>query len=114
MYPHARDKRFGEDSVDYEVIFGEARQAADATGKGLFVGEFGPPPDDAAPWTRDSAREEGERMVTALLASPVQLAAFWVFDFSWQEASMSVTATNHRSGYLKILQAANRHWAARP
>ncbi len=114
VYPHARHKRFGEASVDYESIFGEARKAADGAGKGLFVGEFGPPPDNAAPWTRESAREEGERMVAALLASPVQLAAFWVFDFSWQEASMSVTATNHRNGYLKTLQAANRHLAMVP
>lgn len=78
------------------------------------MGEFGPPPDNAAPWTQESAREEGERMMAALLASPVQLAAFWVFDFAWQEASMSVTATNHRRGYLNVLQAANRGLAAKP
>ena len=114
VYPHAREQRFGEGVVTYERLFQEARQAADGAGKGLFVGEFGPPPDNAAPWTRESAREEGERMMEALLASPVQLAAFWVFDFAWQEASMSVTATNHRRGYLKALQTANRGLAAKP
>lgn len=108
VYPHAREKRFGEASVSYARLFEEAQQAADDVGKGLFVGEFGPPPDNAPPWTREGAREEGERMMDALLASRVQLAAFWVFDFAWQEASMSVTATNHRRDYLTLLQAANR------
>jgi len=113
VYPHAKEKRFGEEQVCYAEIFAEAARAAKAGKKGLFVGEFGPPPDNEAPWDRDSARVEGERLLAALLESPAQLAAFWVFDFPWQEASMSVSATNHRRGYLELLQEANRQLAAR-
>lgn len=113
VYPHAREKRFGQERVPYAEIFQEAIRGAREANKGLFVGEFGPPHDNEAPWTPDTAREEGERLVEALLESPVQLAAFWVFDFAWQEASMSVTPTNHRKGYLKILDAANKKLAGR-
>jgi hypothetical protein len=113
MYPQSADNRFGEARVSYQVLFAEAARAAREGKKGLFVGEFGPPPENKAPWTRESARAEGEELVAALLDSPVQLAAFWVFDFAWQEKSMSVTTTNHRQGYLKILQEANRQLAAR-
>lgn len=113
VYPHAREKRFGEASVSYGELFAEAAQGARDGRKGLFVGEFGPPPDNESPWNRDSAWEEGQRLVAALLESPVQLAAFWVFDFAWQEASMSVRAGNHRQGYLNVLRAANLELAAR-
>ncbi|MCF6285920.1 MAG: glycoside hydrolase family 5 protein [Candidatus Hydrogenedentes bacterium] len=113
VYPHAREKRFGEDRVSYGTLFAEATRAAREGKKGLFLGEFGPPPDNKEPWTRESARAEGEQLVAALLDSPVQLAAFWVFDFAWQEKSMSVTTTNHRKGYLNILQEANRQLALR-
>ena len=113
IYPHARDKRFGAERVGYDDLIALIVEGADASRKGLFVGEFGPPPDNEAPWTHESAYAEGERLMAALLQSEVQLAAFWVFDFSWQEGSFNVTEANHRKGYLKLLQAANQTMARR-
>ncbi len=113
VYPHARKGRFGEESISYARLFDEAAAGAKDGKKGLFVGEFGAPPDNKAPWTPESALEEGKKLTAALLESPVQLAAYWVFDFAWQEKSMSVTTTNHRKGYLDVLEAANQALATR-
>lgn len=107
LYPHAKTGRFGDGEVSYERLLAEATAAARTAGKGLFVGEFGPPPDNEAPWTQDSAREEGLKLLGAIEASPVQLAAFWVFDFPWQESFINVSADNHRSHYLTALRDAN-------
>ena len=108
LYPHAKERRFGEGDVSYARLLAEASAAARAAGKGLFVGEFGPPPDNEAPWTHESAREEGLALLQAIEASPVQIAAFWVFDFPWQEAFINVSADNHRSHYLAALRDTNR------
>lgn len=112
VYPHARERRFGEDSVGYARILEAAAGAARDAGKGLFLGEFGPPPDDEAPWSVETAREEGLALLHAVEESTVQLAAFWVFDFPWQEASMNVSTKNHRAHYLAALEAANRRVSA--
>lgn len=111
VYPDPTGKRFGEVGVSYDRILDAAYQASRNAGKGLFVGEFGAPPDNEAPWTPETAMAEGLKLFEAIEASPVQLAAYWVFDFSWQESSMNVTATNARSGYLKVLQEANKRMA---
>ena len=108
VYPQASEKRFGEGSITHERLFAEALAAARAAGKGLFVGEFGPPPDNEAPWTHESAKAEGLALLAALEASGIQLAAFWVFDFPWQESFINVSTTNHRSHYLGALRDANR------
>ena len=112
LYPHAKEKRFGAGAVPYAQILAEAATAARAAGKGLFVGEFGPPPDNEAPWTQESAKEEGLALLHALEASPVQLAAFWVFDFPWQEQSINVSTANHRAHYLVALAEANQRMGA--
>lgn len=108
VYPEPKGKRFGVEGVSYSQILEEAFKASRDAGKGLFVGEFGAPPDNEAPWTFETAMAEGMAMFKAIEESPVQLAAYWVFDFSWQESSMNVTATNSRSAYLKALQEANK------
>lgn len=108
LYPHAKEKRFGEGDVQYERLLTETLASARASGKGLFVGEFGPPPDNEAPWTRETAAEEGRVLLQALEDSGVQLAAFWVFDFPWQESFINVSTVNHRSHYLADLREANR------
>ena len=108
LYPHAKERRFGEESVSYERLLSEAAAAARAAGKGFFVGEFGPPPDNEAPWTRESAKEEGLKVLAAIEASDVPLAAFWVFDFPWQEPFINVSTENHRRHYLTALRDANR------
>ncbi|MBL7645394.1 MAG: cellulase family glycosylhydrolase [Candidatus Hydrogenedentes bacterium] len=111
VYPDPQGKRFGEVGVPYGRILNAAHQASRGAGKGLFVGEFGAPPDNETPWTPETAMAEGLRLFEAIEASPVQLAAYWVFDFSWQESSMNVTATNARSGYLNVLREANKRMA---
>lgn len=114
VYPEPKGKRFGVDGVSYSQILEEAFKASSAAGKGLFVGEFGAPPDNEAPWTPETAMAEGLAMFKAIEESRVQLAAYWVFDFSWHESSMNVTATNTRSAYLKALQEANRRMGTDP
>lgn len=111
VYPEPNGKRFGVEGVSYRQILDEAFEASRDAGKGLFVGEFGAPPDNEAPWTPETAMAEGLAMFKAIEESPVQLAAYWVFDFSWQESSMNVTATNSRKAYLKALQEANKRMA---
>jgi len=108
LYPHALEKRFGEPMVSYEQLLAEACAAARESGQGLFVGEFGPPPDNEEPWTQETAKAEGLKLLTALERSDVQLAAFWVFDFPWQESFINVSTENHRSHYLAALRDANR------
>jgi hypothetical protein len=112
IYPDAKEKRFGEGQVTYDRILAESMAAATAAGKSLFVGEFGPPPDNEAPWTRETAVEEGRALLKALEDSGVPLAAFWVFDFPWQESFINVSTTNHRSHYLAALRDANRRIGA--
>lgn len=114
VYPEPKGKRFGVEGVSYGQVLAEAFKASRDAGKGLFVGEFGAPPDNEAPWTPESAMAEGLKLFKAIEDSPVQLAAYWVFDFSWQESSMNVTATNSRSGYLKVLQEANQRLGSGP
>lgn len=111
VYPEPEGKRFGTEGVSYAQVLAEAFKASRDAGKGLFVGEFGAPPDNEAPWTPETAMAEGLALFKAIEDSPVQLAAYWVFDFKWQETSMNVTATNARSGYLKVLQEANKRMA---
>lgn len=108
LYPHALERRFGEATVTYEQLLREACAAAREAGKGLFVGEFGPPPDNEAPWTRETAKTEGLKLLAAIETSDVQLAAFWVFDFPWQESFINVSVENHRAHYLAALRDANR------
>lgn len=112
VYPEPRGKRFGVEGMSYSQVLSEAFQASRDVGKGLFVGEFGAPPDNESPWTPETAMAEGLALFKAIEDSPVQLAAYWVFDFSWQESSMNVTATNARNGYLKVLQEANKRMVA--
>lgn len=114
IYPEPKGKRFGVEGLSYAQVLEEAFQASRTAGKGLFVGEFGAPPDNEAPWTPETAMAEGLALFKAIEASPVQLAAYWVFDFTWQESSMNVTATNARRGYLKVLQEANRRLGTDP
>ena len=111
VYPELKGKRFGAEGLSYAQVLEEAFQASRAAGKGLFVGEFGAPPDNEAPWTPETAMAEGLALFKAIEDSPVQLAAYWVFDFAWQESSMNVTTDNARGGYLKVLQEANRRMA---
>jgi hypothetical protein len=108
VYPESKGKRFGVEGVSYRQILDEAFKASRDAGKGLFVGEFGAPPDNEAPWTPETAMAEGLALFKAIEESPVQLAAYWVFDFAWQESSMNVTATNSRSAYLKALEETNK------
>lgn len=112
IYPFSRDKRFSVDQVSYAQLFAESARVAREAGKALFVGEYGPPADNQAPWTPETAREEGLAMLQALEASPVQWAALWVFDFPWQDHGMNITADNHRSVHLTALREVNLRFLA--
>lgn len=89
----------------YEVTNDLARVAtamtvSRATGRPLFVGEFGVPGPDAS-------RDQFATMLTALETNGVPLGALWVFDFAAQSKDWNVNATNSRNWQLDELQRVN-------
>ncbi len=108
LYPHHKKERyFQRETLEYEDLLTAALEAARAEGKVLFVGEFGAQ-DDEKHGGRELARVENEKLFKALAASNVPLAAYWVYDFSWQDSFINVTSTNHRSYVLDMVRDANR------
>jgi hypothetical protein len=74
----------------------------------LWVGEFG-----VDQFTNSPAEIEVEfsGILRDMEVNQVDLAAFWVFDLSSQEADWSVTFTNRRTNLLKLAVQANRRWS---
>ena len=73
-------------------------------GKPLYLGEFGTQFDLKDPERR---RKQLEGVLAAVVAERPQLAAFWVFDFSWQ-ALDSVTPWNDNAYMMEKLRDAGR------
>ena len=100
--------RFGRgDGVAYREVIAEARAAAEAANKPLFVGEFGVKrgdTDDA--WTRFNGflRDFDEL--------DVPLAALWVFDFD-HVPEWNVRWDNGRAWQLRLIEQKNAELRAR-
>jgi len=69
----------------------------------LFVGEFGSPKTLGATLEAQKFQE----VMKAIIDNNVQLAALWVFDFSFQDADWNVTQTNSRKYQLDAIISAN-------
>lgn len=108
IYPGELKDRFAKDtSTTYPELLKTCLEGARESHKPLFVGEFGPPPDNKEPWDRETAKAEGLSLLKAVEESGVPLAAIWVFDLSNQEKEISIRIGNHRAHYLEALRDAN-------
>lgn len=84
-----------------------AMQVSAATGKPLFVGEFGVPGKRTP-----ESQESFAAILRNLRTNGVPLAALWVFDFAGQAADWSVTGTGDRAWQLEAIAQANRELRA--
>jgi hypothetical protein len=109
VYPGDIEKRFEADSkTTYADVLRVCLEGSAAAKKPLFIGEFGGPPDNQAPWNFESAKVEGLALLKAIEESKVPLAAIWVFDFAWQDDFINISTSNHRAHYLGAVRDANR------
>jgi len=113
VYPGEVENRFGKDAqTTHAELIRECMAASAAVKKPLFIGEFGPPADNEAPWDRESAKAKGLELLKAVEESGAPLAAIWVFDFDHQESFINIRPGNHRAHYLEAVAEANaRMWA---
>lgn len=120
LYPYGEFAGFGVDAVTPSVVPGNfnniivaalarSRQT-DSTGKlidsrPLFIGEFGTSDKDLGPAV---AKSKFYEMTATIIASRVPLSAMWVFDWTAQEGTYNVTATNSRKYQLERLSEMNQ------
>jgi len=77
-----------------------------ATGKPLFIGEFGPSGKEKP---RDEERRQFEGLLELMVTNQVPLSALWNFDFEHvDQGHWNITETNHRAYMLDALREANR------
>jgi hypothetical protein len=107
VYPADEIKRFGQEHVSYEEILLLCMQTAAKEGKALFVGEFGASDEDAE-GNAETVMKNNKEMLEALEKTRVPLSALWVFDFSYHDSSINVTASNKRAYMLDELEKANQ------
>ncbi|NQT51739.1 cellulase family glycosylhydrolase [bacterium] len=103
-------KRFAADtSVD--AFLQHTLRAASKERKALFVGEFGASAGENE--SHDVVVARLSRILAAIEASDVPLAALWVYDFQHQDLTWNITATNARAYQLEAIAAANRRLQAK-
>ena len=78
-------------------------ELAVASGKPLFIGEFGAPISAQASETRAAFEE----ILTAIETCKVPLSAFWVFDLPNQNKDWNVTFRNERAYMIDLVAQAN-------
>lgn len=105
LYPYNLKKRFGSLPVDYFDVLAEVSAEAKASGKRLFVGEFGV--EKMA--NRDIEKQEFRRMLDALIHIKPDWAALWVYDFWGQSSDWSASFFNDRRYQLEWLMQANQN-----
>ena len=104
MYPNVKGTFFNSTQSSYtdmlNVLVGTANQLKTPS----FVGEFG------VQISADPAADQKEfsDMLSAIVASGVNYAAMWVFDFSAQNTTWNVTFSNSRSYQLQMISQANK------
>ena len=103
LYQKSEGRYFPNSSSSYTEILSEVASAAKGANKLSFVGEFG------VPRMTDKAKEkrEYERMLKAIAASGINLAALWVFDFQHQKDEWSVQFGGDRAYQLDAVSKIN-------
>ncbi|MBX3741645.1 MAG: cellulase family glycosylhydrolase [Akkermansiaceae bacterium] len=100
-YPFHKDDGTGITGKTHVEQLEVCLRASHASGKPLFVGEFGPAPD-TDPATR---LKETAAMIDEMVSLKVPLSAVWVFDFPHQD--VSIPADGSGDAILRLVQAAN-------
>lgn len=103
VYP-LKDNRYPGNANDIGSLIKTAQSISSKAGKPLFIGEFGAP-QTLGP---NEAQARFLELVTAIETNNVPLSAFWVFDYSGQDANWNVTSNNNRSYMLELVSAANQ------
>ena len=102
--PVAAPQEGGIAGNDMAAMIRVLKERGRAWGKPLYLGEFGTQFDLKDP---DRRRKQLEGVLGAVVAERPQLAAFWVFDYSWQ-ALDSVTPWNDNAYMMEKLRDAGR------
>lgn len=109
LYDENENKYFADRRSPMRELLAQFVQAAREAGVPSFLGEFGTrrSGDLAADERRFSA------FVDDVLASEVDYAAVWVYDFTFQDALFNVTLQNDRVAFLDRIAAANERISGR-
>ena len=106
IYPEAHEGFFGNEYNRFEDLITCTMDIGKDAKKAVFLGEFGAL-DDEEHGGREEARKENMLLLKAIEDTGIPLSALWVYDFSWQDNTINVTSTNHRSYLLDELKAIN-------
>ena len=105
----SRDVGFMDYGPEEQVAF--MMEISRASGKPLFVGEFGPAPKDK---TLEEERRQFEFLLDLMVENEVPLSALWNFDFEHvDQGHFNITEDNHRAYMLEALRQANRKLGSR-
>ncbi|MEF7616507.1 cellulase family glycosylhydrolase [Aquincola sp. MAHUQ-54] len=107
-YPHNRgyfDR--GRVGSNVEDALAAASTCAKRVRRPIFLGEFGVSDDDPAVKGRSSG-EVLKGLLGTIEKEGIGLAALWVYDFPFHEATINVTATNKRAYQLDMLRQINK------
>ena len=108
--------RFDEPDLTYPEVVAELMAASEASGKPLFLGEFGvgEGSDFGDPDAPATEREQLEYLLNTLVEEEVPLSAIWVYDRLFTgagELDYTITPTNDRAYQLDLIADANRRLA---
>ena len=104
VYPHALEKRFGQDQVSYAALFEAITDASARCKKPVFVGEFGADLNELGPAL---SKQHILDQLAAIEKASVALAAVWVYDFPPQEGTHSIRPDNDLAWILNVLRETN-------
>lgn len=103
LYP-SRDEQFFDPPASLPDLLRVCQEAAVASGKPLFLGEFGV--------SDELGEAEMHRYMDQYLSTIVELqiplSALWVYDLKSQNGTYNITPTNSRAWMLDAISAANR------
>ncbi|BAM04766.1 glycoside hydrolase 5 family protein [Phycisphaera mikurensis] len=108
--------RFGEPGLAYVEVVAELMAASAASGKPLFLGEFGVGEGSAlgAPDAPATEAEQLRYLLDAIVEEQVPLSALWVYDRLFtgrNELDYTITTRNDRADRLALIAEANRRLA---
>lgn len=102
-YPsHEKSGYFQNANNSFNDIIRETMRSSKELKRPLFVGEFGA---DKSLGTNETAKFN--EYLSSIISNKVQLSALWVFDYSFQNDTWNITATNSRKYQLEAIKKAN-------
>lgn len=102
-YPDIEFKYFSDVKCGFSQFIQEAMRSSKELKRPLFIGEFGA----SKLLGTETEAQKFSQLLNALIENKVQLAALWVFDFSYQDADWNITPTNSRKYQLEEIVKAN-------